>query len=472
MTNRVLYGSTRGQSPQLNFDDVMLTGLAPDGGLYAPDHWPQFDQGDLRALAGAPYTDVAQAVISAFTGETFTTAELQEMIEAAYGRFAHPAVAPLLQMGPDQFMLELHHGPTLAFKDVAMQLLGHLFAKRLTARGRRMTIVAATSGDTGGAAIDAMAGRPGIGICVLHPEGRISEVQRRFMTTVEADNVLNIAVKGTFDDCQALVKDMFADDAFRTEISLGAVNSINWSRIVAQTVYYVTSSLTLSRQGVPVSYCVPTGNFGDIFAGFAAKQMGAPIGRLIVATNENDILYRALNMGAYRPDQVVETQSPSMDIQVSSNFERLLYLASGRDATTTTQMMADLKAGIGFDLDSDIRATIAADFSAYRSGEDETAAKILQVFEATGQLIDPHTAVGLVAADKAMATEDIDGPLVTLSTAHPAKFPDAVERAAGVRPPLPRRCRDLFEQPEQYDVVPNDYNAVTSIIRRRFAAAD
>ncbi|MEM9422147.1 MAG: threonine synthase, partial [Pseudomonadota bacterium] len=324
----ISYRSTRGQSPELTFDDVLLTGLAPDGGLYVPERFPTLSESTLKGLAGVPYVDAAMAVVGAFVDEAFDSQSLKGMVDAAYSRFLHPAVAPLTQLGPDDFMMELHHGPTLAFKDVAMQLLGQIFPARLKARGRRMTIVAATSGDTGGAAVDAMANQPGVNICILHPEGRISEVQRRFMTTVDAENVQNIAVQGNFDDCQALVKAMFADDTFREAVALGAVNSINWARIMAQTVYYVSTSLTLSRRGgEPVHYCVPTGNFGDIFAGYVAKQMGAPVGHLIVATNENDILDRALRSGAYKPDGVRATQSPSMDIQVSSNFERLLYLA-------------------------------------------------------------------------------------------------------------------------------------------------
>ncbi|WOI53681.1 threonine synthase [Parvularcula sp. LCG005] len=466
MAAQVSYSSTRGQSPELSFDDVLLTGLAPDGGLYAPDHWPTLSKAELKSLAGQPYQVIARAVISPFLDDTVSDAELGEMIDAAYGRFAHPAVAPVLQTGPADFMMELHHGPTLAFKDVAMQLLGHLFAARLKARGRQMTIVAATSGDTGGAAIDAMANRPGVNICVLHPNGRISEVQRRFMTTVEADNVLNIAVEGNFDDCQALVKAMFADVDFRDAVSLGAVNSINWARIVAQIVYYVSTSLTLSRDGEPVHFCVPTGNFGDIFAGFVAKQMGAPVGHLVVATNENDILNRAMRQGAYKPDGVIATQSPSMDIQVSSNFERLLYIACGRDAELVRELMGSLKEG-GFVLPQNLRAAIAPDFSSYRASEEATAAKIAQIWRETGQLIDPHTAVGLVAADGARAN-GLKGTLVTLSTAHAAKFPDAVESATGVRPDLPARCRDLYARDEVMTVLPNDYAAVTDYIRKAF----
>ncbi len=467
MTNTLTYGSTRGQSPQLAFDDVLLTGLAPDGGLYVPDVWPRLTPDARSRLAGQPYQDTAAAVIGAFTEGVMGTETLRGMIDQAYAAFAHPAVAPLTQSGPDDFILELHHGPTLAFKDVAMQLLGHLFSWALGQRDREMTIVAATSGDTGGAAIDAMAGRKGVKICVLHPHNRISDVQRRFMTTVDADNVLNIAVEGTFDDCQAHVKAMFADEAFREDVGLGAVNSINWARIVAQIVYFVTSANTLSRNGTPVSYSVPTGNFGDIFAGYVAKQMGAPIGQLIVATNENDILDRALRAKAYRPTGVVATQSPSMDIQVSSNFERLLYLAADRDSAAVREMMAALKSGEGFDISPDVATAIAADFQSYKTDEEQTAATMAQHYRETGTLIDPHTAVGLSAAQRARA-EGLEGPIVTLSTAHAAKFPDAVEAATGVRPPLPARCADQFSREEKMSVLPNDYGAITSAIRDAF----
>lgn len=469
MVNALSYVSTRGQSPALGFDDVLLTGLAPDGGLYVPQSWPTLSPDTLRDLAGAPYATVAKTVVGAFVDDAFGPAVLGEMVESAYSRFLHPAVAPLTQLGADDYMLELHHGPTLAFKDVAMQLLGEMFPARLKSRGRQMTIVAATSGDTGGAAVDAMANQPGVNICILHPEGRISEVQRRFMTTNAAPNVMNIAVQGTFDDCQALVKAMFADDDFREAVGLGAVNSINWARIVAQTVYYVTTSLALSRDGARVSYCVPTGNFGDIFAGYVAKQMGAPIGRLIVATNENDILDRALRTGGYRPDGVVETQSPSMDIQVSSNFERLLYLASGQDAAAVTQMMTALKAGEGFSIPAPMAEKIGQDFSSYRADEEATAAMMARTLKETGELVDPHTAVGLVAAQAARA-DGLTGPLVTLSTAHPAKFPDAVASATGVRPALPPRCRDLFAQDEVMVSAPNDLAVVAGLVRKAFAA--
>ncbi len=464
----IAYRSTRGQSPELTFDDVLLTGLAPDGGLYVPERFPRLSDETLKGLAGAPYTKAAMAVVGAFVDEAFDEASLTGMIDAAYGRFLHPAVAPLTQLGADDFMMELHHGPTLAFKDVAMQLLGQMFPARLKARGRRMTIVAATSGDTGGAAVDAMAGQPGVNICVLHPEGRISEVQRRFMTTVAADNVHNIAVKGNFDDCQALVKAMFADDDFRDAVQLGAVNSINWARIVAQTVYYVTTSLTLSRGGAPVHYCVPTGNFGDIFAGYVAKQMGAPVGHLIVATNENDILDRALRTGDYKPDGVRATQSPSMDIQVSSNFERLLYLASDEDAEAVRSMMTALKSGQGFAIPDALGQSIRGDFSSYRSDEGATGEMMARTLKDTGELIDPHTAVGLVAAAGARA-DGLEGPLVTLSTAHPAKFPDAVEAATGVRPTLPPRVRDLYGRKEVMLAAPNDLGTVSGLIREAFA---
>ncbi|MBB4658496.1 threonine synthase [Parvularcula dongshanensis] len=457
------YRSTRADpgGRTFSFTEVMLGGLAPDGGLFLPESWPQLD--DVEALAGKPFAEVSARVLQAFAPD-LPGGEAEAVAQAAYARFGHPAVAPLVQHGADDFLLELFHGPTLAFKDVAMQLLGRLFERALERAGRRMTIVAATSGDTGGAAIEALAGLSAVRVCVLHPKGRISEVQRRFMTTVTAPNVLNVAVEGTFDDCQALVKAMFADDAFRDEVSLGAVNSINWARIVAQAAYYVTSSLHLARGGAPVSYCVPTGNFGDVFAGLVAKRMGAPVGRLIVATNENDILDRALRTGLHEPKGVAATTSPSMDIQVSSNFERLLFEASDGDAATVRALMAHQAGGRGFDLSAAMRSRIGEEFSSYAASGEAVDAAMRDVREATGMTIDPHTAVGLHAA--AQAREDgLEGPLVTLATAHPAKFPDAVEAATGYRPGLPPRLDGLMGAKERYDALPADLGVVQNAVR-------
>lgn len=458
----VSYDSTRGQAPVLEFDEVLLTGLASDGGLYVPDAYPRFSDDVFAGLIGKSYTDVAEAVMRAFVpqGDLF--------LEESYKSFSHPAVTPVVQSDTEDFILELFHGPTLAFKDVAMQWLGPMFASRLAAHDRQMTIVCATSGDTGGAAIEAMAGRENIAICVLHPNGGISEVQRRFMTTVEADNVLNLAVEGTFDDCQARVKDMFAHVAFREGVSLGAVNSINWARIVAQTVYYVTSSLSLvGMSGRTVSYSVPTGNFGDIFAGFVAKQLGAPIGKLIIATNENDLLDRALRQGVYAPGTVVPTQTPSMDIQVSSNFERLLHAASNGDSDLVRSLMEGLKQSGQYTLPDQVRAQIDEDFMSYRISQDDVNKTMVQSFRETGTLIDPHTAVGVASAKVARA-EGVTGPIVTLATAHPAKFPDAVTHATDRAPDLPPGCRDLYSRDEIYEAISNDLGTIEGCIRRRF----
>ncbi|RFB04999.1 threonine synthase [Parvularcula marina] len=459
------YLSTRGAAPQLSFDDVLLTGLAPDGGLYVPEVYPTLDPSVIEGLRGRPYIEVAEVVIRPFSPEG------DFHLEDAYRSFAHPAVTPLVQTGAEDFLLELFHGPTLAFKDVAMQWLGPMFSSRLAAAGRRMTIVCATSGDTGGAAIEAMAGRENISICVLHPNEAISNVQRRFMTTVESENVLNLAVEGSFDDCQRLVKEMFAHDAFRQAVSLGAVNSINWARIVAQTVYYVTSSLTLGGEGRLVSYCVPTGNFGDIFAGFVAKQLGAPIGQLIIATNENDILDRTLRTGRYEVTGVVKTQSPSMDIQVSSNFERLIHAASGGDAELVTSLMGALKQSGSFTLPDAVRARMAEDFLSFRVSEEAVSARMSKTFSETAMLVDPHTAVGLEAAAQARV-EGLKGPLVTLSTAHPAKFPDAVKTATGREPSLPPGCRDLYSREERFEVIGADLESLEKRISTGFGTAE
>ena len=461
------YRSTRGGASGLAFADVLLEGLAPDGGLYLPDAWPTLE--GVRALAGQPFEAVAARVLSLFAPD-LPEADIAFAC-AAYGRdgaFAHPAIAPLVQTGPDDFTLELFRGPTLAFKDVAMQMLGRLFERRLAAEGRRMTVVAATSGDTGGAAVAALAGLPSVDLVVLHPEGRISEVQRRFMTTTDAPNVANIAVRGTFDDCQAAVKAMFADEAFRDEVSLGAVNSINWARIVAQSVYYVTSSLLLTSEGRAPAYVVPTGNFGDVFAGLVARRMGAPVGRLIVATNENDILDRALRTGDHAPRAVAATHAPSMDIQVSSNFERLLFEASDGDEAMVRDLMARQARGEGYDLPADLRTRIGQEFSSYAVTQGEAEEQMRRGLAETGEAPDPHTGVGLAAAAKARA-DGLTGPLVTLATAHAAKFPDAVRDATGADAPLPARLSGLMGAEERYRTLDADLGALMDAVRAHVA---
>ena len=461
------YRSTRGGASGLGFADVLLEGLAPDGGLYLPEAWPRLE--DARALAGQPFEAVARRVLSLFAPD-LPEADVVFACEAygEDGAFAHPAVAPLVQTGPDDWTCELFRGPTLAFKDVAMQMLGRLFEQRLAAEGRRMTVVAATSGDTGGAAVAALANLSAVDLVVLHPEGRISEVQRRFMTTGGAPNVANIAVRGTFDDCQAAVKAMFADEGFRQDVSLGAVNSINWARIVAQSVYYVTSSLLLASGDRAPAYVVPTGNFGDVFAGLVARRIGAPVGRLIVATNENDILDRALRTGAHVPRAVSATHSPSMDIQVSSNFERLLYEASDGDEALVTRMMKSQSAGGGFDLPGGMRKRIAAEFSSYSATREEAAAQMRRALAETGEAPDPHTGVGLAAAAKARA-DGLTGQLVTLATAHAAKFPGEVRDATGADAPLPARLSGLMAADERCEVMDADVDGLKAAVRAHAA---
>jgi len=451
----VFYESTRGEAPVLGFEDVLLKGLAADGGLYWPQSFPQLD---FDALKGADYRAVAQAVMTPFVGET---AGLAALIDKAYASFAHREVAPLRQLGAQEWLMELYHGPTLAFKDVAMQLLGHLFDDVLEHRGGRVTVIGATSGDTGSAAIEAFAGKAHADIVILHPKGRTSEVQRRQMTTVMDSNVHNIAVEGTFDDCQAMVKAMFADQAFAERVSMSGVNSINWARVMAQTVYYVTASLALGGPDRSVSFSVPTGNFGDILAGLVAKRMGVPIERLVIATNVNDILTRTLETGRYEVTSVTATTSPSMDIQVSSNFERLLFEAHDRDADAVRRLMASLKQTGAFTLETGPLEAIRSDFDAGRADEDEVTRTIQQVARDHAMLIDPHTAVGVAVARKQAGSE---GPMIVLGTAHPAKFPDAVEQASGERPGLPPRLADLFEREERFTTLPNDLGTLQSHI--------
>jgi threonine synthase len=454
------YVSTRGTAPVLGFQDVLLTGLAGDGGLYLPETWPKWSAEDFRRLAGRPYAEVAFAVMRPFVGDEIPEADFRRMVEDTYARFDHPAVTPLRQLDANQWLLELFHGPTLAFKDLAMQLLARLIDWALERQDSHATIIGATSGDTGGAAVEAFRGSRRAQLFILHPHGRVSEVQRRQMTTVDEPNVHNIAIQGNFDDCQALVKAMFNDPAFRERNRLAGVNSINWARIMAQTVYYVTAALALGAPGRSVSFAVPTGNFGDVFAGWAAKRMGLPIDRLVIATNVNDILHRTLQTGRYEVTGVQPTASPSMDIQVSSNFERLLFEATGRDAGEVARLMQGLGQSGAFTVPAGALEGIRAEFSSHRCDEDETSACIAATWKDTGELLDPHTAVGYAAARQANGT----APMVTLATAHPAKFPDAVEAASGVRPAAPARLAKLMDRPERYDVMPGELEAVSTYI--------
>ena len=458
------YVSTRGSAPTLDFAGVTLAGLAPDGGLYVPREWPRFSEAEIAALAGLPYAQLAQKVMQPFVGDSIAPDRLLQLCETAYGSFAHAAVTPLVQLDERNWLLELFHGPTLAFKDVALQLLGLLFEEFLNEGDAPLTIVGATSGDTGSAAIDAVAGREGVEIFMLHPKGRVSDVQRRQMTTVLAPNVHNIALEGaSFDDCQAMVKAMFGDAAVTARLRLSAVNSINWARLMAQVVYYFASALQLGAPHRKVAFSVPTGNFGDVFAGYVAARMGLPIERLIVATNVNDILHRALTSGDYSAGSVEPTIAPSMDIQVSSNFERLLFDLGGRDGHALAAQMQGFEATRAMQLTNTQREGGAALFRSARAGGDDMARAMRWASAACGQTIDPHTACGIHAA---RAQSDLDPaiPIVTLATAHPAKFRDAVERATGQRPGLPTRVGDLFEREERMVELPGDYAAVVDYV--------
>ncbi|HEX6115124.1 MAG TPA: threonine synthase [Geminicoccaceae bacterium] len=457
------YVSTRGGVAPCRFEEALFAGLAPDGGLYLPERWPRLDREGLAALQGAFYQEVATRVLMPFVGDDLSEAELSTLIARAYADFTHVAVAPLRQLGPNEWLLELFHGPTLAFKDIAMQLLGLLFEHFLTRRERAITIVGATSGDTGSAAIAACAGRARMTIVILHPHGRISEVQRRQMTTVAAENVHNVAIEGTFDDCQALLKAMFNDASFRGRLHLAAINSINWGRIMAQAVYYVTAALALGGPWRKVGFAVPTGNFGDVYAGYVAHKIGLPIAQLIIATNRNDILARFFETGTYSAGEVAPTMSPSMDIQVASNFERLLYDLYEGDSAKVARLLGDFGARGSIRVSGDALGRARQLFDAARVDEDETAATMAEVLRTTGELVDPHTAVGIRAARACRLDPQI--PLVALATAHPAKFPDAVHRATGIRPELPPHLADLHTLTERCAVLPNDLPAVQRHIR-------
>jgi len=469
------YISTRGEAPSLDFVDVMLAGLARDGGLYVPERWPVLDRASIESFAGKPYAEVAVEVIRPFVGDGITEADLARMTREAYGDFHHPAVAPLTELNPNLFVLELFHGPTLAFKDLAMQLVARLMDHVLHQRAERTTIVVATSGDTGGAAIEAFRGRAQTDVVVLFPQGRISDVQRRMMTTAPETNVHALAIEGTFDDCQALVKAMFNHHAFRDRVRLSGVNSINWARVVAQAVYYFTAAVALGGPHRKIAFTVPTGNFGDVYAGYVAFRMGLPIDRLVVATNVNDILVRTFATGAYEIRDVVATTSPSMDIQVSSNFERLLFDAYGRDAPAVRALMGSLAQSGRFMVSAQALKELRSLFTADRADEQECAAEIRAWMREADYCVDPHTAVALAVAEK--ETRDPSVPMVVLSTAHPAKFPDAVKAACGFVPALPDRLADLAKREERVTVLPPDQAAVeryvTSVSRaaREGAAA-
>ena len=463
------YVSTRGSAPALDFEGATLAGLASDGGLYVPESWPEFSKQEIAAMRGLSYVDTAVAVMRPFVAGCLDDATLKRLCTTAYGRFSHDAVTPVIQLDHQHWLMELFHGPTLAFKDVALQLLGQLFETFLSKRDAHLTIIGATSGDTGSAAIDGVAGRAKIDIFMLHPAGRVSDVQRRQMTTVFAPNVYNIAIDGSFDDAQAIVKALFNDRDFNGRFTLSAVNSINWARLMAQVVYYFHTAVRLGAPERPVAFSVPTGNFGDVFAGYVAQRMGLPVAKLIVATNVNDILHRALTTGDYSCGTVTATATPSMDIQVSSNFERLLFDLAGRDGKGLAKMMADFESTRAMSIPADMLAGSKDLFVSARVDADGMSNVMRWAHERTDQVLDPHTAIGLAAARNAGLPADV--PVVTLATAHPAKFRDAVERATGVRPHLPARMGNLFEREERFDTLPATKEAIAAYVAERATPA-
>jgi len=462
------YISTRGHTNQdgaKSFEDVLLTGLAPDGGLYVPEKFPHFDKDELRDLSGKSYMEVASAVMWPFVEGSIDREDFDKIVSETYSRevFDHQSVTPLVQLSSKIWLMELHRGPTIAFKDVALQMLGRLFDHVLKKRGERVTIVGATSGDTGSAAIEGCKSCDNVDVFILHPKGRVSDVQRKQMTTINAANVHNLAVEGTFDDCQNAVKDMFNDPTFRADMSLSAINSINWARIMAQIVYYFTTALALGGPDKKISFSVPTGNFGNVFAAHCARKMGLPIDKLIISTNKNDILTRFFETGEMKMDGVDATLSPSMDIQISSNFERYLFELFDRDASTLREAMEEFKSTGSFSIGDNLLEIAKGDFLAHRCGDEGTLDIIRDCYNDTAEILDPHTAVGMSAA---LAYQDkLDSPIVTLACAHAAKFPDAVEKAIGIRPPLPEKMSDLFEREEFVTELPNDLNTIQSHVR-------
>lgn len=450
------YSSSRGRSPEIGFGDALLGGLAPDGGLYLPTEWPALTSADPDA-----YADLATEVMAPFVADAIALDDFAPMVADAYSTFTHPDVCPLVELEPGHHLLELFHGPTLAFKDVALQLVGRLFDHELERRDQRVTIVGATSGDTGSAAMEAVRDRDRVDIVILFPKGRTSEVQRRQMTTLDAPNVHAVAVDGTFDDCQDLVKAMFADEAFRTRVGLSAVNSINWARVMAQIVYYVWASSRLGRRDTPTTFCVPTGNFGNVFAGHVAHRMGLPVERFLVASNTNDILTRLIATGSMTAEEVVPTLSPSMDIQISSNLERLLFEILDDNGPATAELIASFREHGRAELTPAQHERLTAEFAGARFDDDETLAIIADVHARTGMAIEPHTAVGVGAARRLRRPDET---IVTLATAHPAKFPDAVEQATGSRPGLPAHLADLFERDERVTDLPNDLAVIEDFV--------
>jgi threonine synthase len=464
----VRFISTRGEAPPLSFEGALLAAMARDGGLLVPEAWPRLAPAEISTLAGLDYADAAYRVMRPYLEDDPCLPDLEAVLEDAYGSFHHPAVVPLRQIGPNSFLLELFHGPTLAFKDVAMQVVARLMNRALLRRGSHATVIGATSGDTGAAAIEAFRGLDAIDIFILHPKGRVSDVQRRQMTTATEANVHNIALEGTFDDCQSIVKALFADAKLRDPLGLTGVNSINFARILAQIPYYFTAAVSLGAPHRPVAFAVPTGNFGDIFAGYAAREMGLPVARLVIATNLNDSLPRTLASGVYEPHGVIATSSPSMDIQLASNFERLLFELAGRDALRVRALMEELRKTGAFRLNDAELASLRGLFAAHSVGEHETEMTIRWLAEETGIIADPHTAVGVAASREESGLGAT--PMVVLATAHAAKFPELVERATGRTPEQPERLRLRLGQHERCAVLPNEYAAVADFITRNARA--
>lgn len=461
------YISTRGGAPELGFRDVLMSGLAADGGLYMPALWPNFSPQSVREICASPLARAVAAVLAPFAGPEIGVDELERFGHDAFATFTDPATAPLRQITEDVWLLELFHGPTLAFKDVAMQMLGRLYDWALAGDTQKRTIIGATSGDTGGAAVAAFAGRPAVELFMLHPHGRISDVQRRIMTTTGAPNIHNIAVHGTFDDCQRLVKELFVDPALTKARRLTGVNSINWVRLIVQSAYYFTATGQFPDSAPPPVFVAPTGNFGDAFAGYAARRMGLPTGPIAVAVNQNDIMLRVLSEGVYRPGVVSKTSSPSMDIQVASNFERLMFEASKRDARWVRRAMTELDRDGEFRLPPEILVAMQSNFIAARASEHEVAEKIAAVHRRLGLLVDPHTAVGLVCLDQLRESGSARGPAIVLATADPAKFPEAVEAAAGVAPAAPAALAGISQGTEKMIQAEADLVSIRQIILDR-----
>ena len=460
------YISTRGIAPELDFDDVLITGLARDGGLYLPKEWPKFSKNELESMRGLSYADLSIQVMKPFIGNSISSDDFDTLVRDTYDKFGHPAVAPLKQLEDNLWLLELFHGPTLAFKDYAMQILGGLFDEALQRRKKRTTIVGATSGDTGSAAIEACRNREAIDIFILFPKGRVSNIQQRQMTTVDALNVHAIALEGTFDDCQDMVKSLFNDLEYRDRYNLSAVNSINWARLLPQIIYYFWAALALGGPNRKVSFSVPSGNFGNVFSAYAAKALGLPIENLVVATNTNDILSRFFNSGKMEIKQVRPSLSPSMDIQVSSNFERLLFDLCERDGSLTNEIIENFRTNGYFDIETELIARRANIFSALSVDDETTLARIEKTHKDTGEIIDPHSAVGLEAAHQIRSSGLVSPeiPIISLACAHPAKFPDAVYRATGFYPDLPAQLDDFLEKKEYTVELPNDFDSVSNYI--------